>query len=141
MDRPFPYQSSISMNALSHDVADADFIAVKVGDVNASFQNAKSNIVAENRSKNTIHYTTTALKAGQEISVPFEVSDRADHLGLQLALKYDDSRYDFIGIDDADMKLNDEHVFVDGNKLTISYASAQKSDNTSNVLFKIDIQS
>ncbi len=136
-EKPFPYQTKISMGGLSHDVSDADFIAVKVGDVNSSFQLAKANTAADNRARNTIFYSTTALKAGQEIAIPFESAEKADHLGLQLSLSFDNSRYDFVGITGADMDVQDEHVFVNENNIKISYAAAKANIINTGVLFKM----
>ena len=46
-----------------------------MGDINGSYQRNATGTEAENRSRTSVQYTTSAVKAGEEITVPFEVSD------------------------------------------------------------------
>jgi hypothetical protein len=137
LNAPFPYNKNIGMEALSHSVSNADFIAVKVGDVNSSFQNARNNINAENRTKNTIAYSNTALKAGQEIAIPFEINDKTALIGLQLAMQFDNSKYEFIGVTSDDVNLNDENVFTENDKINLSFSSTNEIIHSTGNLFKL----
>ncbi len=136
-EKPFPFTSSMSMDPLSHDVMDADFIAVKVGDVNSSFQNAKNNTAIENRSRNTINYSTTDLKAGQEIAIPFEIADKSTHIGMQLAMRFDNDNYDFIGIKGNDMDINEDNIALDGGNINISFSANDEIKHQNGSLFNL----
>ena len=74
------------MTGIENNVNNGDFVAVKVGDINGSYQRNATGTEAENRSRTSVQYTTSAVKAGEEITVPFEVSDIKNIAGLQMAM-------------------------------------------------------
>lgn len=133
--KPFPYQTKIGMSSLEHNVGNGDFIAVKVGDINGSYQRNVNGTEADNRSRNTIQYTTAAVKAGEEITIPFEVSDVKNVSGLQLAMVFDDSKLEFKGVAAGSANVSDDDIYLMDNSLLMSWVDSRKETEFNGKLF------
>lgn len=88
----------ININNISSSVLDADFVAVKIGDVNASAA-PNANAGTEDRSSKTLFLNTEdlAVKAGETVTVPFSLED-ADIVGYQFTLNFDQSILNFVEV-------------------------------------------
>ncbi|MBK7223268.1 MAG: T9SS type A sorting domain-containing protein [Saprospiraceae bacterium] len=133
--KPFPYQSSIGMGTLEHNVSNGDFVAVKVGDINASYQrNAQSN-EAENRTRTSMMYAATALKAGESITVPFEVAEAKNIAGIQFSMVFDQDKFEFKGIEQGAANVTEDDIYVVDNTLLMSWANSKKYNEENGKLF------
>jgi hypothetical protein len=85
-DHPFPFNEKLDMEFMLEDYMDADFVAVKIGDVNNSASaNLKSNEKSSTRSSKSLSVEDQYLEVGlQEISVSLNQVDEL--FGLQFAL-------------------------------------------------------
>ena len=81
---PWPFIESININNLTNSMTDQNFIGIKVGDVNESYQ------TPETRSSGLVHLEidNAKLAAGQNISVPIYASDFQNVFGLQFTLQH-----------------------------------------------------
>ena len=92
----------INMNNVDVDVLDADFVAIKVGDLNASAE-TNSFTTSENRSLNKVSFTSEneLIEAGNEFT--FELRSEEVLAGFQFTLNFTDA-VEFVALNDA--KLN-----------------------------------
>ena len=84
------FNEFVSINNMSGSVTNADFIAVKVGDVNGSAQpNSLTSATARN-ANGTMNLTVVdqAVVAGQDVSVEFTSADIAAVAGYQFTMNY-----------------------------------------------------
>ncbi len=104
-----PFQTTfpevISLNDLSSNEVAADFIGVKVGDVNGSAI-PNSLLGAEDRNFNgTLVFDVNDVKmtAGQSYTVAFDANDFNNMLGYQFTLNFNTKALDFVSVDAANL--------------------------------------
>jgi hypothetical protein len=110
----------INMNNVDESVLDADFVAVKIGDVNASAQ-TNSFTTADDRSAGSIAFTSenAKIEAGNEFT--FELSTDELLAGFQFTLDFNDA-VKFVSVNDA--KLNSSNIGlnkVEKGSITVSW--------------------
>ncbi|MBI1223704.1 MAG: hypothetical protein GC192_00585 [Bacteroidetes bacterium] len=91
----------ININDLPAEVLDADFVAVKIGDVNASYNfNGEE---SEERSAETLIFTTKDpyLEAGQTCSLSFRAMD-FEVLGYQFTMGFDTDKLEFVEVGEGE---------------------------------------
>lgn len=86
----------ISINNIPTSVVDADFVAVKIGDVNSSYNFAGNAIEFEERSERTLVFTSQnqVLRAGETVSIRFQSPDFKP-AGYQFTLDFDTEKLAF----------------------------------------------
>jgi hypothetical protein len=114
----------VNVNNLTTNIA-AGFIAVKVGDVNAS-ATVSAATAAEVRTAGTldINAAEAALKAGQEYSVEFNAADLKNVQGYQFALNLDKSKVELVDIVYGVAKAENFGVFTNEGIITTSWNQA-----------------
>jgi len=89
-DDPFPFAEQMAMTNMASDYMDADFVAIKIGDVNNSattgLQGAET---AAPRSSMTLMLEDTYLETGVQ-TVEVAIDEVADVFGLQFAMDIND---------------------------------------------------
>jgi hypothetical protein len=108
----------------------ADFVAVKIGDVNGTAA-ANSATGAEARSATgTLELNTTeqALKAGNEYTVVFTAADMAKIQGYQFAMNFDRSAVELVDMAYGVAKAENFGVFAAEGLITASWNGAANSD-------------
>jgi hypothetical protein len=100
----------------------ANFIAIKVGDVNAS-ASVSAAASAEVRTNGTLNIQAAeaALKAGQEYSVEFNAADLKSVQGYQFALSLDKSKVELVDIVYGVAKAENFGVFQNEGVITTSW--------------------
>ena len=97
----------ININNLSAPINDADFSAVKIGDVNGSAvtNNNLGNGSIDTRSGDMLMFDTEEkwVEAGQNIAVIFRAKDFTDVYGFQFTIDYDKDKLAFKHINDTEM--------------------------------------
>jgi hypothetical protein len=116
---PFPFNEAITINNLSHDVANQDFIAVKIGDVNGSAIANSNDTDTESRSTVVLNATNASLKAGESHAVV--LNTEADEVyGLQFTLNVNNA--DLVDIYVGNQKLSDANIAkISDNTYTVSW--------------------
>jgi len=84
------FKEAIEINNHQTDRMDADFVAVKIGDLNAT---ARTNSLQQseartNRNKLTFNWTDKALEVGETVTIDFTIADLQKLEGYQLALDF-----------------------------------------------------
>ncbi len=100
-----------SLNSLTGDVTAADFVAVKVGDLNCS---ASPNNMVGTQSRNDETMTfglTTKELANDQIMVSFTAKEFKDMLGYQFALSFDTETLSFVDVIKGDLPNIDTNNF------------------------------
>jgi len=84
------FREAIEIDNHQIDRMDADFIAIKIGDLNgtATTNNLQQSEARTNRNKLTFKWTDKALEAGEIITLDFTVADLQTLEGYQLALDF-----------------------------------------------------
>jgi len=105
-DEQMPWNSPnrINLSSLYISEMDADFVAVKIGDVNGSaVVNLDGATDLEKRSNNKVFLSTDNMsyKAGELVAVPLRVDKSADIAGIQFTLEFDADNLLFEGIDNG----------------------------------------
>jgi len=128
---PFPFIEKLNVSNLSNDIMDADFMAIKIGDVNGS---NKINSKSKSKSRSAGVKIVTIRKEGE---VQF-VSTVDDHLaGLQLTIQNEYSNK--LQINPGVLDIEDKHFEqTENGKITISWSDASDQIvNQGDVLFSI----
>jgi SdrD B-like domain/Dockerin type I domain/Secretion system C-terminal sorting domain len=100
----------------------ADFIGVKIGDVNIS--NKDGLVSAEERgARNTLIFNTNnaTIKAGEEVKITFN-TDKTEVEGFQYTLNFDKNALDFVTINGDNAAMTSENIGLLDGALTASWA-------------------
>jgi hypothetical protein len=102
--------------------ASANFVAIKIGDVNAS-ATVSTAASAEVRTNGTLNIQAAdaALKAGQEYSIEFNATDLKSIQGYQFALNLDKSKVEFVDLVYGVAKAENFGVFQSEGVITTSW--------------------
>ena len=86
---PFPFNEVVGYNDVDHNIADADFIAVKIGDVNETVVLSNAQNTADNRSVKKVSLDLATAKIENDLQ-KFDLSMTNDELvlGMQFTLEY-----------------------------------------------------
>jgi large repetitive protein len=116
----------VSVNDIAANTT-ANFVAIKVGDVNAS-ATVSAATAAEVRTAGTldINAAEAALKAGQEYSVEFNAADLKSVQGYQFALNLDKSKVELVDIVYGVAKAENFGVFTNEGIITTSWNGEAK---------------
>ncbi len=93
-----PFPEVININNLSDSVSNADFVAIKIGDVNGSATTNLDDDPLEGRSLSawTIQSHDQAFQAGEELEMPLQMDSRQAIAGFQLGFTFDAEVLEFI---------------------------------------------
>lgn len=101
-----PFPEEFVINSLSQDVYDANFIGIKIGDLNGSaITNVNGNVVDE-RTKNgqlTLLIEDREIKAGDVVTIPVAISEQMELLALQFTLEFATNELELLGIEKGDL--------------------------------------
>ncbi len=116
----------VNINNLAANV-NANFVAIKVGDVNASAAvNAADVAEVRTAGKLDVSVANQALKAGQEVSVEFSAADLASLQGYQFALNFDRSKVELVDLVAGVAKSENFGVFAGEGVITTSWNGTAK---------------
>lgn len=92
------FPNKISIPQMTSDRMDANFTAIKIGDVNSSAALFAPNQQADTRTNQYLNFVleNKKLKTGDEVTIPFIVKDFNDITGYQMSLDFDASALDFV---------------------------------------------
>lgn len=131
------FPEAVNYNNLSNDELDANFIAVKIGDINGD---AETNALAvDDRTfaeRQFINVENQTLKVGEETTIRFDLDESLDLLGFQFTLEFDPAFAELIDIaeNNAVSTSNFGLAHLDKGIITSSW---HKSNETDNVFFEL----
>ncbi len=141
LDEDFPESYAIpNLNANM----DIDFVAVKVGDVNNSFETNLQGNTAETRTSASLdlYIDDVNFSEGQTISIPFKMSKENAIVGYQFTLDYDVEAFEFAGVKSAMLNVTEQNFgqqFVSKGQLTSSWHNIEAVELQENdVLFTLE---
>ena len=121
------YPAVININNIEENAA-ADFMAVKVGDVNDSWDGLTNGAEERNASTLIINANDATLSAGQEYTVEFTANDFAA-MGYQFTLNFNN-------LEVKEIAGNTENFGVFANAITTSWAGEKAGDQLFAITFK-----
>jgi len=123
VNNPFPFDDKLDMETMMEDYMDADFIAVKIGDVNNSAStNLKSGKNANTRSNKILSVQDQYLEEGIQ-DVAISLSQAEELFGLQFALIINDNLVSDVALDSDVMNITESNYRKD-TKLYVSIHEA-----------------
>jgi len=136
-DDPFPFAEQMDMPSMSSDYMDADFVAIKIGDVNNSattgLQGAET---ASTRSSMTMTLEDIYLEPGVQ-TVEVDIDEVADVFGLQFAMDINDQMISDINLASDVLNVTANNYTVERNTLVASIDNASSETVTDNILSMI----
>ncbi len=129
---PFPYNEEIRIIGLDESEMDQDFVAVKIGDVNATatvnaFQNDNR---IEKRTNRTLDFAieNVSLIKGSSVEIPVYADNMEDIIGFQTTLNFDTGAMTFEGYESGAMDMQDSNFGLtesDNGTIAISWNSME----------------
>ena len=107
------FQKSISYNSLSTAIYDANFIGIKIGDINNS---AQSNLDGSQGLSNSANLMVSdqSFGIGEEVDMTLDVSNLGAVAGMQFVLNYDSDLLEVVDLPSGgDINLNESHFNLD----------------------------
>ena len=135
---PFAFSESITIENLTSNATNIDFLGVKIGDVSAV--DTGGLIESGSRSKKTLQfYTSDALvKRGQTIEIPITAENFDQIIGYQFTMKL--NGLSFIGIEEGTLPVNESN-FAQLNAETVTTVwSSDKAVSVNQTLFTIIVE-
>ena len=133
---PWPLQEVISLNNLSSDMLENNFVAVKVGDVNGNASTSMtSSPITENRAQAYyFNANNQSYKAGDLVEMVVKASEAISATGYQFTIDYDSSLeyLAYVNGDAIDTDENNIHVNEDMNMITTSWSSGYAKEIAQN---------
>lgn len=144
-DRTNPFVSYvpnvININNLDRQYYDANFIAVKIGDVNDSVD--PSTFISTSRSAKSIVYLDMEeewLSEGQQVSIPVSLKDIESLDGFQFGLEYDMDRVRLTALEPVQVSENSFARFDKEGLITSSWYRTDEKLKADNPLFMLTFE-
>jgi Cohesin domain/HYR domain/Secretion system C-terminal sorting domain len=125
---------------------DADFVGVKVGDVNAS-ASASGFTSSEARSAKTLSFEVANItcNTGENVRIPFTISQLSDAVAAQFTLNFDNTLFDFVSIDKGNIEGIDDASFnfknLDAGMISAAWFKMNdRKINQNDVLFYLNVK-
>ncbi len=128
---PFPVDETRNVNDLVSDMMHEDFVAVKVGDVNATATSNVAGLTSEVRSGATmlLEVTDRAVVAGEQVDIAVSSKNFNDVSGLQMTIEF--NGLTFNSVDGKAIALGTSNVGVITDKvITMSWNSNVEVSST-----------
>ena len=122
-NNPFPFQDKLDMATMEEDYMDADFVAVKIGDVNNSASNnLKGGVISTTRSSKILSIQDQYLNEGVH-DVNVSMDEMEELYGLQFALNINDNLVADVDLASNAINITEGNYRYDG-KLYVSIHGA-----------------
>jgi hypothetical protein len=116
---PWPFKEDIIVG-INSTVLDADFIGIKIGDVNNTVDpNLTSLLPRQSHPTFSIHMTTQSYQAGEIVEIDFKIPVNEPVLGFQFTLSNPD--LEFLDVISDGLHISDEDFALFGDQLTMSW--------------------
>lgn len=121
-----PFNEVIEYNTLLSDVSNADFVAVKVGDINGDVMNINQTVQNRNSPTCKLVYEVSDFDAFETIEVPFKGTAYTGTRGMQFTLSYPADTYTFMGLGQGSLPgFGEEDLglsFIEEGKILVSWS-------------------
>lgn len=126
------FSEVINIADLEVNMPNENFVAVKIGDVNASAAtNARS--IATTRSNNTVALGLTErnVRSGETVDLTFSAAEFQEVYGYQFTLEL--NGLEFVSVTAGDAGMTDANIGIFDNTLTVSYSDVKGLNATDNL--------
>ncbi|MEZ5049396.1 MAG: hypothetical protein R2766_07075 [Saprospiraceae bacterium] len=137
----FDFDDSYGIYQMDESIENADFIAIKVGDVNHSV-NLSSRNNSDTRSNNTLNLMVDNVQfnGNESVYIPIFASDFVSMYGIQFSMHFD-NEIRVLSMQSGVLKLNDANYTIKDNTLKLSWENASElvSFDDKSPLFYIEL--
>ena len=143
---PWNYPSTIDLDNIEDQSMTADFVGVKIGDVNNSlYLSTSQKILSGSDQSFYLSTDNVGFNAGDLVSVPIRVSREIITHGMQFTIKFSEEAFLFEGIDRGFIDLGQENFALLNTKkglITISFTDVEMYElNEDELLFTLYFES
>lgn len=124
MTDPWPFTEELILHAESSDAIDADFIGVKIGDVNNSAESLIGGEIVEKRNANTLGIMTNdkMIRRDDQVYIDLVSSSSIDLEAMQMTITWDDAAMSLIDIVPIGIDMEDYHSsLIQPGQMTIAW--------------------
>ncbi|MDD3685409.1 MAG: FlgD immunoglobulin-like domain containing protein [Bacteroidales bacterium] len=118
---PWAYEMTRSYSSVT-DAEDQDFIGIKLGDVNDSWN---TNIAKSGNSELTFIMNNQQAHYGETLSIPFSALNFENLSGLQMTISWDNTLFDFASVTPAISGLFFGETFATDGKITAVWSTGE----------------
>lgn len=132
----------LSYTNLQDTIRNADFVAIKIGDVNNTAQNFTSNTLQVRGAGLTLSLEDKHLEAHKTYTLDVKLAD-ADAIAFQTTLNFDKTKLRLLNIEGLDLKdfnTSNFAIFNEEGKATLSWNGDNLKNNKNNTLLRLTIQ-
>ncbi|WP_284284866.1 cohesin domain-containing protein, partial [Portibacter lacus] len=142
--QPWPFDEVANVEALKNDMMDADFVAVKIGDINNTVvASANANAQVRESKTLTLEIADANYNSGDEVSVSFKSSDFNEVYGYQFTLEFAEG-LEFVGVESGSLKVGEGNFGlnrIEEGIITTSFDDVRGATVLSNeVLFTLNFK-
>jgi|GEM_PF-468272 len=137
---PFPIDEERDIDNLSNEMLNEDFIAIKIGDVNASATFNVTGAIAEVRNRENLkfEYEDRFVKAGELVSITLNSTEFKDISGFQLTMEFDGLSYS--GVESKSIDVAEYNVGqIKSDIITMSWSNTTMKTTATDELFVINV--
>ena len=138
MTDPWPFSEELILQSESNQNVDADFIGVKIGDVNNSSENLLGAETIEKRSANSLGIIThdRNIRRDDQVYIDFISNSTIDLEAMQMTITWDAEALSFIDIVPIGIDMKDYHSsLINPGQLTIAWHNIDGKEITPGVPF------
>lgn len=139
------FSEVLNFNDFSTSQLNADFTAVKIGDVNGNAQANLSGNADERSSGETLHFgiENAAFKAGQNVTIDVTAQAYTDISSYQFTCDFDRKGLEFVGVKTTEFTTQSDFatVHTEAGYITVAHADARaKSIEDNTVIFSLEFK-
>ncbi len=142
-DHPWGFPETFSISNMILDEMNADFLAIKIGDVNnSSSSNARSSETSSRNASVDLIIDNQVFLNGNTVEVPVIAGSNMDVFGLQLNMLFDEYALDLLDINSGKLMITSGMYNLASNNLKMSVANQQAEQiKKGDVLFTLVFKS
>lgn len=121
---PWPFTEELILQAESSQAVDADFIGVKIGDVNNSAESLLGAGTVEKRGANTLGIITNdmVIRRDDQVYIDLVSTSNVDLEAMQMTITWDDEAMSFIDIVPIGIDMKDYHsTIIKPGQMTVAW--------------------
>ncbi|MBP7184068.1 MAG: T9SS type A sorting domain-containing protein [Saprospiraceae bacterium] len=109
---PWGYPQTLSYSNLSANIGNANFYAIKVGDVNENASPSSLTSISNNRSndKLLLNINDVKVEKGSIVEIPVTASNFNDVMGYQFTMEFNPNKLNFVDIKSGALEMNNANL-------------------------------
>ncbi len=134
--QPWMFPDYIELNDVNKKYKQKDFMGIKIGDVNGSYEGLQAPDAA-NRSQEQLVVSTEnySYKRGDKVNIKIAASENLKLEGMQMAISYDEYKLTFQNLRSTALDISEDHYSVQDGYVTLSYDKIEGANLLNKVNF------